>query len=426
MDFVEERLQVLDGWLADQPDNETLLEKREEYAGLYEELNILTKKLKKTAKLLLEETKKDTLLKLAKKQEQYSHEIEDIMAYVDQDEMFLEAEMDPSDLLGVPLETLVEQPGMEGSSANLNFSVSDLPYMPPRTTKKSPKLSMGKSLTNGNNNNGSSSNGLDHSSSGNLEAEYEELHPIKEEQSNHCNASMASLTASMHSMSTGNISTHDPATLRKKLRKVEKLLERAEDGTMDNNQIKKLNKKREEYAQALESADMIDLLENKSFHSFADSSVATMDVSTSSLFRLAANNSSSGDNMNNRKSYDKKTLQKKLKKVRKLIKSTSDEEELESYRLKEQEYQQALDELMAHGSSQSSMDISATSSIDTDDLLVELDNEERKQFRTLQKKSKKADKLLTEAQENGDSKQAKKLRSKRDEYMSAMEDLKKR
>lgn len=411
MDFVEERLQVLDGWLVDQPDNELLQEKRDEYAGLFEELNILTKKLKKTSKLLLEETKKETLLKLAKKQEQYSHEIEDIMAYVDQDELFLEAEMDPSDLLGVPLETLVEQPGMEGSSANLNFSVSDLPYMPPRSKQ----------------NGGSSSNGLNHDDSANDgDAEYEDLHPIKEEQSSHCNnASMASMSASTNSFS---LSSHDAATLRKKLKKVERLLENAEeddDDNMDPNVIKKLRKKQEEYTKALVQAE--DLDGNKSLHSFADSSVGTMDVSTSSLFRMAANNSS-GSMVINPKSYDKKTLQKKLKKVRKLLKATNDEQEIEAYQLKEQEYQQALDDMMTHGSSQSFVDASSTngSSIDLDDLLLELDDEERKRFRTLQKKSDKAERLLSEAQRSGDTKQIKKLRSKRDEYISAMEELKKR
>jgi hypothetical protein len=419
MDLLEERLQTLDSWLADQPDNETLLEKREEYSGLYEELNILTKKLRKTSKFLLEETKKGSLVKLAKKQEQYSHEIEDIMAYVDQDEMFLEAEMDPSDLLGVPLETLVEQPGMEGSSANLNFSVSDLPYMPPRT-KKSPNLTMGKTLTNGNH--GSSSNGLDHSGSVNGDAEYEELHPIKEEQSLHCNTSLASLSTSVTSLSTGSISGHDPATLRKKLEKVEKLLNDADNCTVEKNQIKKLRKKRDEYAQALYNCDVAELDGNKSLHSFAESSVATMDVSSSSLFRLSGNACSS---VVSPKSYDKKTLQKKLRKVRKLMTSTTDENELESYQLKEQEYQQALDEMMTHGSSQTFMD-SSSASIETDAVLLELDEEERKLYRTLQKKIDKAEKLLADAHEKVDIKQIKKLKAKQDEYVAALEELKKR
>ncbi|KAG7372217.1 hypothetical protein IV203_018360 [Nitzschia inconspicua] len=423
MDFVEERLQVLDGWLADQPDNEILHEKRDEYAGLYEELNILTKKLKKTAKLLLEENQKEMLLKLTKKQEQYSHEIEDILAYVDQDEMFMEAEMDPSDLLGVPLETLVEQPGMEGSSSNLNFSVSDLPYMQPPPKKKSPNITTGKSLANGNNH-ASGVSGLDHHNQDTGDTEHEELHPIKEELSSHCNTSMASLSASMTSLSIGNISSHDAVTLRKKLKKVEKLLENSDAGTMDHNQIKKLKKKREEYIRALERVDMLDLDDgNKSFHSFADSSVATMDVSTSSLFRMASSNSS-GNKLVNPKSYNKNTLQKKLKKVRKLLKSTTNEQELASYRRKEQEYQQALDNIMASGSSQSIIESSsAGTSIALDDALLELDDDERKQLRTLQKKIKKADKLLAEAQQNGDTKDVKKLRSKRDEYSIAMEKL---
>ena len=44
IDFVEARLQLLESWLADQPDNETLQNKREEYMGLLEELQILMKK----------------------------------------------------------------------------------------------------------------------------------------------------------------------------------------------------------------------------------------------------------------------------------------------------------------------------------------------------------------------------------------------
>lgn len=424
MDFVEERLRLLDTWLADQPDNDKLQEKKEEYLGLLEELSILTKKLKKVSKLLVEGNQQTPPIKLAKKQEQYSQEIEQILEYVDQDPLFEEAEMDPSDLLGVPLETLVEQPGMEGSSATLNFSVSDLPYMPPRSSK---------SIGSGNS---SSSAALDFSANGGLE-EYEELRPISEEQSLHFN-SMASLpSASAHSngsmgsfpmVSThSSASIHDSATLRKKLKKVEALLQNQKD--MDRQQLKKLKKKREEYINALQEQhnDVDDndnhSLDGKSMSSFAESSIATMDVSTSSLFRLSQG---VGGGTSNPKKYDKRTLQKKLRKVKTLLQSTTNEKEAETYRIKEIEYEQALDEIAAteeFGSMSSFGDSHTSIPTSMDDLLVELDEEERKQLKTLQKKLKKLEGILEEAQDNGNENRVKKLLKKREEYQAAVDAL---
>jgi hypothetical protein len=419
MDFVEDRLQLLDSWLEDQPDNDKLQEKREEYLELLEELNILTKKLKKVSKLLLEGDQQSTPLKLAKKQEQYSEEIEQILEYVDQDPLFVEAEMDPSDLLGVPLETLVEQPGMEGSSATLNFSVSDLPYMPPRSSR---------SLQSGSGN-GSSAN-LDSGAE-----EFEELRPISEEQSTHFN-SMGSLPSagSAHSSASAgsfpvasahsSLSVYDATTLKKKLKKVEVLLQNQQD--MDRQQLKKLMKKRDEYSKALRDQgggddDENNSLDGKSMGSFAESSLATMDVSTSSLFRQSQG---LGGGNSNPKKYDKRTLQKKLRKVKKLLQSTNDEEQLGSYRLKAREYEQALDEIASkdEGGSMSSFGESCAS-IPMNDLIVEMDEEERKHFKTLQKKLKKVVGLIEEAQEIGDERQTKKLRKKRDEYSAALEAL---
>ncbi|KAL3912957.1 MAG: hypothetical protein SGILL_006683 [Bacillariaceae sp.] len=422
MDMVEDRLRLIDSWLVDQPENERLMEKRDEYLGLLEELTILSKKLKKTSKLLVQEDKQPVLLKLAKKQEQYSHEIEDILAYVDQDALFAEAEMDPSDLLGVPLETLVEQPGMEGSSATLNFSVSDLPYMPPK---------IGGSAA-GNN----SSTTLDHNGSGVLE-EYEELHPIKEEQSFHYNSmgslppasthSSASIEASLHSTASAHsaISVHDTETLRKKLQKVEKLLE--DQQNMDKKQIKKLKKKRDEYASALEhlgSGDSIDpnSVNGRSVASFADSSIGTTDVSTSSFFH-PSQDGGAGD-LSNLKGYDKQTVQKKLRKVKKLIDATTDEAKLESFRMKQQEYEQTLDEIAAAegGGSMSSFGDS-NASIPMDDLLVELDEEERRKWKVTKKKLQKVERILAEATESGDVKQTKKMERKRDEYLAILDEI---
>ena len=464
---------------------------------------MLQKKLKKTAKLLLQgDQDKGTLLKLAKKQQQYSNEMEDIMNYVESDALFDEAPMEPSELLGEPLETLLEQPGMEGSSQTLNMSISDLPYMPPRQQWNGSNSSNNLPAAGQGQSEGSGSGG----------GEYDDLHPISEEPSQHNNASIASLFASMASLNTtdhtltsgttanggrgsGSGSSHDAATLRKKLKKVDRLLQQDD---LDERQAKKLIIKRDQYLDELhqlscEDADTFVSLDKSMGSVFGDKSMASF-FGDKSLGSLAE--SSSGDDLdfdvsignhlqylheqesaaaaaasaatsarNGRgggqeveddghrddrvpKTYDLRTLKKKMKKVKKLLASTDDPDELKAYRLKKQEYEQALERLRrqtkqhAESSSSSLMDDASTPLApipprrqrkeqynkhddDDDDIGDGRDLELEKEHATLQKKIRKATILLDQAQEAGDTKLAKKLEAKRQEYLAKLNDMRK-
>jgi hypothetical protein len=521
-DLIEARLNILDSWLAEDPDNDDLLQKRDEYSGLLDELTMLQKKLKKTAKLLLQTSNQDrsTLLRLAKKQEQYSNELEDIVSYIESDALFDVAHMEPSELLGEPLETLVEQPGMEGSSQTFNISVSDLPYMPPRRNRSDASAASAAAARKNQADAAEAAAAAASGAGGVIQidystSEYEDLQPISEETSQHYNnnnsASMASLFASMASLNTtehtfasetnnnndskNNHSSHDASTLRKKLKKVERLLQQQQD--MDDRQIQKLERKRDEYMAALENScsrgflgggDDTDALSlDKSMGSFfGDKSLASLaeggsssgddfDMDLSVGYNLKAD-SNNGSNppippaINNKhgpiKTYDERTLKKKMKKVKKLIAITEDPDELDSYRLKQNEYAQALavlrqveqEQLQQQQKSQQlgnrveskfedtskplapiALRKAQRDSYDSMDAYEDFDEyddgeeyddggdgastHDLEQDRTLQKKIRKADKLIDEAYEVGDEKQAKKLEVKRKEYVLKLKEL---
>lgn len=503
-DLIEARLNILDLWLAEDPENDDIIKKRDEYLGLLDELSILQKKLKKTAKLLMQTNNQDrsTSLRLAKKQEQYSNELEEIVSYVESDALFDEAPLEPSELLGEPLETLVEQPGMEGSSQTFNMSVSDLPYMPPRPQRNRSDASAASAAAAMNNLSAAAAAATGGAGGGVLDtSEYEDLQPISEETSQHYSsnnnasipsllASMASLNTTEHTFASANNNGHDASTLRKKLRKVERLLQQQD---LDDKQKQKLQRKRDEYMAALENfskggggddTDAISL--DKSTGScFGDKSLASLaeeesifgddfDMEDSEGNQLQylqqkgdnnigpsppvppvvnkTNNNSS--NHGTTKTYDENTLKKKIRKVNKLIASTEDPDELDLYRLKQKEYAKALQVLgqqeqqQGNGSAYQNDDTSkpldpiaprkshrdSYDSIDAYEDFDEYDDEDDadgpssyflEQDRLLQKKIRKADKLIDEAYEVGDEKQAKKLEAKRKEYVIKLMDLRK-
>jgi hypothetical protein len=126
MQVIEDRLLLLEAWLHDDPYQEEVNQKREEYLSLMEELEILGKKMRKTDKLLAVPNQPN-LAKLERKRDQYEREVTDIVLYAEQDSFFdmegengeaaLNAFMNANSLLGKPLETLAEMSGFEDSKA---------------------------------------------------------------------------------------------------------------------------------------------------------------------------------------------------------------------------------------------------------------------------------------------------------------------
>lgn len=148
MAVIEERLMLLESWLQDDPYNEDVSAKLEEYSRLMEELEILGKKMRKTDKLLGQEQQNaTTTAKLERKRDQYEREVTDIVLYAEQDEFFdvegengeaaLNAYMKANSLLGRPLETLTEMSGFEDSKA-WNDSVGALDYKSDTNHSRSP------------------------------------------------------------------------------------------------------------------------------------------------------------------------------------------------------------------------------------------------------------------------------------------------
>uniref|UniRef100_A0A7S4AXD8 Uncharacterized protein n=1 Tax=Pseudo-nitzschia australis TaxID=44445 RepID=A0A7S4AXD8_9STRA len=472
VEFLEERLRLLETWLNNSPDddvnNEDLIQKREEYQGLIEETVLLEKKLRKTSKLLVKESDKNMLRKLSKKQDQYLNEIEEIMNYAESDVLFETAEIEPNELLGEPLETLVEQPGLEGSSSSLlNFSMSD--FMP-------------------------SSLRPDHRS--------EDLHPIAENAGpspyakNHESMESFSSGVSLFTTSTAKSNTcnYDDRTLRRKLKKVEKLLV-AEEVACTNNeisqldsiQVKKLRKKRDQYTQALQSKTANGSSSNKNNTNTVKEIPINTGVEKGCRDLHLEGDDEEGDNIEetlegevidaskmeeDKKSHierfhdstiserrnndfhgvvshNKKTLTKKLKKLKKLMEATNDLEEVKKYRLKKKEYRKALEILNdqemedAETSSPSrypqhedivdekaiSVDgddavLSSGCSFDSDsqnDDLLDQDNEE--EIELLKKKIRKVVKLIAKARKEDDPKTCKKMEKKRLEYQTSLDEL---
>lgn len=485
VEFLEERLALLETWLEstkDDDNNEDLIQKREEYRGLIEETVLLQKKLRKTSKLLSTVSNEKTLQKLSKKQDQYICEIEEIMNYAESDVLFETSEIEPNELLGEPLETLMEQPGLEGSSSSLNFSIAD--FMPKLARASQPSSS-------------------DHPTG-------EDLHPIAESTGT---SSYANYNESMESVSTGlstlftistsNSSTlnHDEKTLRKKLKKVEKLL-KAEEMTYSNSEtspmndieIKKLMKKREQYIQTLEekffNGDSSTLKENDNnrFQGFDSLNKCPTRSNENNVINLSVedaqyqcdlqeeNKQTIGEEIEEcgeedkesnaeqfhhssvsnimdpdchlNASYDQKTLKKKLKKVKRMMAVASDAKELELYRQKKKEYKIALETLKgqevdieilspSRNSQYEVVDDAKVASIEGDDKRLSpmcsvvsysqheevspAENED--QIELFQKKIRKADKSITKAQKEDDPKKLKKIQKKRLEYQASLVEL---
>jgi len=463
----------LETWLkntADDDNNEDLIEKREEYKGLIDETVLLQKKLRKTSKLLAKETDKNILRKLSKKQDQYSSEIEEIMNYAESDVLFETAEIEPNELLGEPLETLVEQPGMEGSSSSLlNFSMSDFmpnALKPDHKNKDLQTIAENTGLSPYGKNMESFSSGMD------------SLFTISSSQSNTYN--------------------YDERTLRKKLKKVEKLLEAEETACnkrgmleLDSIQLKKLRKKRDQYTDALrmktnegdtDASNKIPLHINETFLDVGagvgnglrdlqlDEDSEEEDLLKETVEEIRHSSKGNGEQrlrteqfhdsiISERRtggsygamSHDKKTLKKKLKKVQKLIAATNDPEELKKYKLKRSEYKMALDTLNeaemgnAEGSSSrrhAQHEVTVEEKpipVDRDDATPlsgcsfdsnsrnnespERTQEKEDEIELLKKKLRKVVKAIARAREENDPKLLRKMEKKRLEYQTSLDEL---
>ena len=509
VEFLEDRLALLETWLEstkyDDDNNEDLIQKQDEYKGLIEETVLLQKKLRKVSRLLSTETSKKMLQKLAKKHEQYLNEIEEIMNYAESDVLFETAEIEPNELLGEPLETLMEHPGMEGSSSSLNFSLSD--FMPgvPKASKM-----------------------------------LDELQPIAESNGHSSPAkyheSMESISIDLSGIFTArsansNTSNYDVKTLRKKLRKVEKLLStneisnsNNEISTFDKLQIKKLRKKHEQYSEALQDKfstrssssngdddranessihddennainhdaeqhqsqgyikedieekileaseetieeeieefdeeeyieeDYIEEeyveeeyeeveIEEEEYGAKEDEVKKAEESNTEQYHDSLVSNVRDHDCLSN-VVYDRKTLKKKLKKLKRMIAATSDDKELQLYKQKKKEYKLALkglkeQEVDAEPLSQSrlsqheeevapiegsiSPSHGGADSVSRRDKSTSKENKE--QIEALKKKIRKAEKSISKARSEDDSKKVKKIEKRRLEYQTALLEL---
>eukprot|EP00536_Pseudo-nitzschia_multiseries_P018235 jgi/Psemu1/70476/estExt_Genemark1.C_22850002 len=477
VEFLQERLYLLETWLSNTPDdenNEDLIEKRDEYKGLIDETVLLQKKLRKTSKLLAKEGDKSILRKLSKKQNQYSSEIDEIMNYAESDVLFETAEIEPNELLGEPLETLVEQPGLEGSSSSLlNFSMSD--FMP-----NALKLDYNKNLHSIAETSGLSSFGKIEST-GSFSSGMESLFTISTSESNTYN--------------------YDQRTLRKKLKKVEKLLaaeelacSKGEMSEFDSIQLKKLRKKREQYTEALKiktnknnpvGSSKIPLhiddtllndgvgVKNGIGNSQSDEDTEEEDFLKEIKEDRGRKNSKGEEGkrshienfhdsvISERRtnssygaiSHDQKTLKKKLKKVQKLIAATNDPEELKKYKLKRTEYKTALETLNneeAENVETSSSRRHAQHEIVVDEKIIAVDQDDappssgrsldsnspkhespeeeinqdnEEAIELLTKKLRKVVKVIAKAREEDDPKLLKKMEKKRLEYQTSLEKL---
>jgi len=482
VEFLEERLALLEAWLEsteEEDDNEDLIQKREEYRGLIEETILLHKKLRKTSKLLASEKSEKMLQKLSKKQDQYLCEIDEIMEYAESDVLFETAEIEPNELLGEPLETLMEQPGMEGScSSLLNFSMTD--FMP-KVTKPSSSLT----------------------------AQLDELHPIAENNGalslakyNESSATISTDSTSLFTTSTGNSNTYnyDERTLRKKLKKVEKLLaaeefvdNNLETSPLDSTQMKKLRKKHEQYTDALQYVmkkqsspmrnddplhlsphDVEDVPLQEGSHEVSEEEYIEEEVYEEEIIEEVVEeeieeeeiqeyeefyqeheqlhetpvNNKRDQNRQSSVSYDRKTLKKKLKKLKRMMEVSSDPKELELYKKKKKEYKLALQKLKEDSGDVENPSRSNRSQHELLERKEQRTNEEDTAYispahsaespsihnsipgegnvdeiEALKKKLRKADKAISKARKEGDPKKLKKMEKKRLEYQRSLNDL---
>ena len=320
VEFLEDRIIVLDGWLEnagedeDNEDYQALVQKRKEYEALSDEIVLLQKKLRKISKLNTKEKDEKVLQKFERKQNQYSTEIEEIMNYVEMDELFETAEIEPNELLGEPLETLTEQPGMEGScSGDFDFSISD--FMPKRKTTSTVQDQQQQQRVVSSYDDDVD----DHSQSSpdiiTTKEDYEKV-------SSHSAGIMNGLFTI--SVADSNTNNYDESILNKKLKKVNRLLRAHNDDEASYRfrpiEVRKLMKKRKQYTEALRNQ-----------------------ISSSNTKLVSSTK-------NNFTNYDESTLKKKLKKVNKLLKRYDQErddnsltpDEVKKLIGKQEQYTQAL------------------------------------------------------------------------------------
>jgi hypothetical protein len=123
---LEDKLFLLESWMEEDPYDDSLRLKRDEYFGLSEEVDILGKKMLKTIKLL-QEPNQPSVAKLEKKRDQYEREFQEIVQYVQTDPFFAEVEeslpaaLRANSLLGQPLDIVMEMPGLEESMVDFNY-----------------------------------------------------------------------------------------------------------------------------------------------------------------------------------------------------------------------------------------------------------------------------------------------------------------
>lgn len=339
MEVVEERLMLLEAWQQEDPYNEDVEYKREEYMSLMDELEILAKKMRKTDKLLMMNNQPNRT-KLERKKDQYIREVQDIVMYADQDSFFdmegengeaaLSAYMKANSLLGKPLETLAEMTGFEDSKA-WNDSSGFLDARPSREERK-------------------------------------EARREKERQAN----------ASSSSLNTATIDLTDPGAellLRKKVKKVKQmLLESSTEGDR-----KRLLKKHQQYKVKLAEINSLKRQKGKKPEDDASSTHSTssndseesIDVPQNSPVkvmqnaqkrRLAASSTAASSPPMKMQEPKKKSdaeytvLKKKLTKALKLLKESTSEKERDKLERKIPEYLMTLNtyrdwdgEKVAHG-----------------------------------------------------------------------------
>ncbi len=503
VEFLEERLGLLESWLEstkEDGNNDDLIEKREEYRGLIEETILLQKKLRKTIKLLSTEKNEKMLQKLAKKQDQYHGEIDEIMNYAETDVLFETAEIEPNELLGEPLETLMEQPGLEGSSSSLpNFSLDD--FMP--NVSKASQLS--PSDQDDDFEVVAESNGTS-----NVHKNYD------------CSATFSTSSTSLFTASTGqsNANNYDERTLRRKLKKVQKLLA-AEEVLINKNeplqldaiQIKKLNKKVEQYTQALQNVmrngmpsspttnddrehrnnplsmnpnnteegllveDSKEEFDEIIYEEILEDEILEEEYIEEEIIEEEEEleyyeseeeddtnreqthdnhdvNDSRNQNSKISASYDRRTLKKKMKKLKKMMEGTSDATELELLKQKKKEYKLAL---QATKKQENGVKIPSQSRLSPQHELIETEESAPNEggdevytnpsgsvhshsqqstgenfpseevndvlINTLKKKLRKADKAIEKARNEDDPKKLKKMEKKRLEYQTSLDEL---
>eukprot|EP00934_Nitzschia_sp_Nitz4_P001937 Nitzschia sp. Nitz4//scaffold460_size6035//3536//5125//NITZ4_009192-RA/size6035-processed-gene-0.0-mRNA-1//1//CDS//3329552486//1937//frame0 len=402
MEVIEDRLMLLEAWLQEDPFQEEVTLKREEYLSLMTELEIIGKKMRKTDKLLAVPNQPNRA-KLERKRDQYTREVQDIVMYAEQDQFFnfeeegehaeaaLNAYMRANSLLGKPLETLAEMTGFE-DSATWNDSGNVLDF---------------RSAQGASNNNSSS----------NLERNR----------------------------------PHNITILKKKLKKVKQLMEEAST----EKERKKLLKKHQEYKAALEEITFQeeDHQESEESSNASEESMEPLQESpVKKVMRKAEERKSLLEQKQreaNAKNPDEAyvMLKRKLTKAMRLAENAKSDEEQDKFDRKVDEYLDQLEEFEAWDSEKIQFGFGdVADDIEVDQLkggFSAMDGSmnaaelarggggggglDASEVQLLQKKLKKIDKMIKEQLErDGDdartTKEFKKMQKKRKQYISQLAD----